>query len=79
MPLYDYVGFSVLHMHVLVYLTSYHNIESKHTSRLTMTLFHIAVLGRGVFVLSVDNDPAKSDGTIQPGDEIIQVWSWNNN
>ena len=29
--------------------------------------------GRGVFVKSVENDPAKSDGRIRPGDEIIQV------
>ena len=29
--------------------------------------------GRGVFVKLVENDPAKSDGRIQPGDEIIQV------
>ena len=24
-------------------------------------------------MLSVDNDPAKSDGRLQPGDEVIQV------
>ncbi len=29
--------------------------------------------GRGMFVKSVDNDPAKSDSRVQPGDELIQV------
>ena len=29
--------------------------------------------GCGLYVLSVDDNPAKSDGRLRPGDEVIQV------
>jgi len=29
--------------------------------------------GKGVFIQDVDDDPALSDGNLQPGDEIIKV------
>ena len=31
--------------------------------------------GRGVFIQSVDNEPARSDGRLHQGDEIIKVIS----
>ena len=29
--------------------------------------------GRGVYILAVDNEPARSDGRLHEGDEIIKV------
>ena len=40
---------------------------------LPLLLSMVYCAGCGLYVLSVDDNPAKSDGRLRPGDEVIEV------